>query len=56
MQRIWATLALAVAAAVAGCSGSQDGGRLKWKKEPEKALEFAQFTGKPMLLYFTSHG
>jgi hypothetical protein len=46
-------LALALLAA---CSGAVDGGGLKWQKDPKKAFEFAHFTGKPMLVYFTSVG
>jgi hypothetical protein len=47
---------VALSFAGAGCSGAADGGILKWQKDPKKAFELAHFTGKPMLLYFTSDG
>jgi hypothetical protein len=41
----------------AACSGGGgDGGILKWQHDPKKAFEQAHFTGKPMLVYFTSDG
>ena len=41
-----------------GCSGGGggDGGDLNWQKDPKKGFELARFTGKPMLVYFTSDG
>jgi len=38
------------------CGGTADGGELRWQKDPNKGFELARFTGKPMLLYFTSPG
>ena len=55
MARSWTALALGFAL-LAGCGGTKDGGDLKWQKDPDKAMELAHFTGKPMLIYFTSHG
>jgi len=49
-------LAVAFGIGIAGCSGAADGGGLKWQKEPQKAFELASFTGRPMVLYFTSDG
>lgn len=43
-------------ALLAACSGGVDGGKLKWQKEPKKGYELAHFTGKPLLVYFTSVG
>ena len=43
-------------ALLAACSGGADGGGLKWQKEPKKGFELAHFTGKPLLVYFTSVG
>jgi hypothetical protein len=54
MARIVVMLGLALVVACSG--GSSGGGKLKWQRDPNKAMEHARFTGKPMLIYFTSDG
>ena len=54
MARFVVMLGLAL---VVGCGGgASDGGKLKWQHDPKKAMDHARFTGKPMLIYFTSDG
>jgi hypothetical protein len=55
MTRIVLALLVGLAAACSG-SGTADGGKLAWQKDPKKGMELARLTGKPMLLYFTSDG
>jgi hypothetical protein len=55
MFRAWTILASALLLTFVGCS-TKDGGKLHWERDPEKGIERAQMTGRPMLLYFTSDG
>lgn len=49
-------LALAATALFAGGALAQDGGKIPWNKDPAAAMDAANASGKPMLLFFTSLG
>lgn len=55
MPRVWTILVSALLLTFVGCS-TKDGGKLHWERDPDKGIERAQATGRPMLLYFTSDG
>ena len=56
MVRACLVLAFTVLVGLAGCGPTQDGGELRWQREPAKGFELAHFIGKPMMIYFTSDG
>ncbi|HLG42883.1 MAG TPA: hypothetical protein VI643_05920 [Planctomycetota bacterium] len=43
--------------ATALAAHAQDkGGKVRWERDPQKAIEAARAAGKGMMLYFTSEG
>jgi hypothetical protein len=49
--------AVAALAAVASTAYAQDkGGKVRWERNPQAAMERAKAEGKGMMLYFTSAG
>jgi hypothetical protein len=55
MWRVWTILASALLLGFVACT-TKDGGKLRWERDPDKGIERAQMSGRPIMLYFTSDG
>jgi len=49
------TIAMTVTAVSSGIAGDE-GGKVAWNKDPQKAMKLAKKRGAGMMLYFTSEG